>query len=392
MDNDTIKIHVSFYRENPIIINSWTKWRNCISIGNGFISPDSIDDVLSYNTLYIESKDDLDITIEGGGNFINREYNNELKNYGKKYTIQKIDDDNQKFIYKNYENNIICTTDGEYDIIIHNASSITHFQFPHNWHYNWEFNINQFAKCKSLRKLFLHNSGAYGSFDEDLDLPDLKILDVRNTNVEGNLSQFKNLHELEVLSITFSKIKGSIESLKSFSNLEVFKSSNNNIYGNLSMLKSLHNLMYLNISNSLIWGNFGDLAELDQLDYINLRNTPTHGNIKDIIGNDVKRYSLDLIVANTGIIGNIESLVDKYSHTIDSLDISNTAISGKISTLTKFPNLTTFIANNTPMRGNINDLNESFINKYKLAEVSLLNTNVKGKLTVTPHHYFVCTM
>lgn len=209
------------------------------------------------------------------------------------------------------------------------------------------------SKCEVEQINLPGHEKVHGALDERLgELTSLQILDLRDTEgLAGSLSHLQGLTNLIALYLSGSHVAGDLSSLRNLTELNTLVLDGTNITGDLSSLRNRTKLRWLQLDGTKVTGDLSSLRASTGLFRLGLSNTQVVGDLSDL--------HLDL----------------------EFLDLSHTAVAGKISGLQKLTKMSHLALSDSDVSGDISSLKAL----SSLKQIDLSHTIVAGDMAVLLH-------
>ncbi|KAL6325069.1 hypothetical protein AAG906_022277 [Vitis piasezkii] len=218
------------------------------------------------------------------------------------------------------------------------------------------------GKITGLASLVLSNNHLSGEIPLIWnDKPDLYIVDMENNSLSGEIpSSMGTLNSLMFLILSGNKLSGEIpSSLQNCKDMDSFDLGDNRLSGNLpSWIGEMQSLLILRLRSNLFDGNIpSQVCSLSHLHILDLAHNNLSGSVPSCLGNlsgmateiSSERYEGQLSVVMKGR----ELIYQNTLYLVNSIDLSDNNISGKLPELRNLSRLGTLNLSINHLTGNI---------------------------------------
>ncbi|WKA04189.1 hypothetical protein VitviT2T_022246 [Vitis vinifera] len=218
------------------------------------------------------------------------------------------------------------------------------------------------GKITGLTSLVLSNNHLSGEIPLIWnDKPDLYIVDMANNSLSGEIpSSMGTLNSLMFLILSGNKLSGEIpSSLQNCKDMDSFDLGDNRLSGNLpSWIGEMQSLLILRLRSNLFDGNIpSQVCSLSHLHILDVAHNNLSGSVPSCLGNlsgmateiSSERYEGQLSVVMKGR----ELIYQNTLYLVNSIDLSDNNISGKLPELRNLSRLGTLNLSRNHLTGNI---------------------------------------
>ncbi len=231
--------------------------------------------------------------------------------------------------------------------------------------------IIDFSNLPILTELNLGNNELSGTITDFSNLPNLKWLSLEYNNLSGAIPDFSNLPNLEVLHLFVNTLSDAIPNFSNLPNLIELRLSDNNLSGAIPDFSNLQNLTRIDFHQNNLSGSIPNFSNLPNLIELRLNNNALTGSISDFsnMPNLVR-----LMLFDNSLSGSIPDFSNLPN--LEWLWLGRNNLSGTIPDFSSMPNLEWLYLDKNDLSGTIPD----FSNLPNLGWLYLDDNDLSGKL------------
>ncbi len=241
---------------------------------------------------------------------------------------------------------------------------------------NWTIRWNLSQPMRNWYGVITNGNGTVGVLNlgnnnlsgtvSDLNLPNLRILDLSQNFISGQVPNFTYCPYIESLNLEKNLFSGNLPLFNTNLRLIFLKINNNQLTGAIPNFQNLTQLQMLDLRNNYLSGSIPNFNKLDTLLNLELSNNKLTGNLPNF--NEMTNLRV-LDLAHNELGGFIPTFLNQDSLKI--LDLSFNKLIGPIPNFLSLFGLNSLILNNNLLSGQI----PNFTNLSALNENLLLQNN-----------------
>ncbi|PHN03939.1 T9SS type A sorting domain-containing protein [Flavilitoribacter nigricans] len=175
----------------------------------------------------------------------------------------------------------------------------------------------------NLRVLNLSYNKLSGAIPDFSDLANLSMLALTRNQLSGSIPDFSNLPELEIFVANLNGLEGPLPGLTAVPKLRMLMLASNQLSGAIPAINGLPALASLGLEKNAFIGTIPDLSSAPDLYHLNLANNQLDGVIPSFAG--LPKLA-NIILANNELSGSIPDL--GHLSQLSQLDLANNQLSG----------------------------------------------------------------